>query len=343
MNILITGAGSLIGHGILRSLRVMENRDFNVITADPDHRAAGHWLGDHAVKIPLANSENYLPELKDIIEKLKVDLVFVGTDPELMKIARATDQIKATVVISSPEVIAIGEDKWLTVKFLKERAFPFPDSALSEDRSEVLRLAETYGFPLFAKPRIGARSVGARKIKNKDELQQILGESNYIIQEHLPGDEGEFTAGTMTYQNQCYSQVIFKRDLKDGNTYRAYLYEDDTHEKFITRVSETINGVYGPLNFQYRLKNGKPVIFEINSRYSGTTPLRTAIGINEIEMALEYFKEGKITKRTKTGSGGVAIFRTWSDIIVPVEQLDEFQKNGELKSPRAKYFPFYNV
>lgn len=342
MNILITGAGSLIGHGILRSLRTMRKQDFKIVTADPDHRAAGHWLGDHGVIIPLAKDPNYIEALSDLIAVHNIDIVFVGTDPELMKIAQVREQLKATVVISSIEVIGIGEDKWLTAQFLKKNGFPFPDSALSENRADVQRLVEAHGFPLFAKPCVGARSVGAMKIRNAKDLEQVLSLPGFIVQEYLPEGEGEFTAGTMTYDNKCYSRVIFRRDLKDGNTYRAYLYENDDHEKFISKVSESMQGVYGPLNFQYRLKYGKPVIFEINSRFSGTTPLRTAIGINEVEMTLEYLKDGKIKDRVKTHKD-VAIFRTWSDIIVPLGQLEQFQKSGELKDPGAQYFPFYKV
>jgi carbamoyl-phosphate synthase large subunit len=340
MNILVTGAGSLIGHGILRSLRVIGDKDFKIFTADPDHRAAGHWLGDHGCKIPLAKDPHYVEKLSETIRKFRIDIAFIGTDPELMKVALAKKEWKATVVVSEPTTIAMGEDKWLTVKFLKENGFPYPDSALSEDRSEVKRLVAEHGFPLFAKPRIGARSVGATKIRDNEDLLKILQQPNYIIQEYLGDEDAEFTAGTMTYDRKSYSQVIFKRDLKDGNTYRAYVYNDAEHERFITQVSEGIEGVYGPLNFQYRIKNGKPVIFEINSRYSGTTPLRTAIGINEVEMALEYFEKGKIEIRN-TPKKDVAIFRTWSDLIVPMEQLREFEKNGELKDPNGKYFPFF--
>src|SRR5689334_16928343 len=112
MNILVTGAGSLIGHGVLRSLQQIRNKDFTIVTADPDHRAAGHWLGDHAVIIPLARDNHYIDRLKQIIADHKIDVVFVGTDPELLKISNALDQLKTTVVISKPNVIDIGDDKW---------------------------------------------------------------------------------------------------------------------------------------------------------------------------------------------------------------------------------------
>ena len=52
-NILVTGAGALLGQGILRLLQVA---DFSkkIYTTDPDPRSTGHWLGDYAITVPMA-------------------------------------------------------------------------------------------------------------------------------------------------------------------------------------------------------------------------------------------------------------------------------------------------
>jgi carbamoyl-phosphate synthase large subunit len=340
MNILVTGAGSLIGHGVLRSLRKIQDNDLFIVTADPDHRAAGHWLGNHATKIPLAKDDDYIGQLSSLIDHHHIDLVFVGTDPELRKISKSLDHLKATVVISKPNVIEIGDDKWLTAQFLRDNGFPFPDSALFDDKPSVDKLITRVGFPLIAKPRVGARSAGVLQINSASELSILSTTSGYVLQEYLPEEPGEFTAGTMTYDGRCFSQVIFRRDLKEGNTYRAYTYSDDSHSRFLKDLSECIPGVYGPLNFQYRLRNSKPVVFEINSRFSGTTPMRTAVGVNEIEMAITYAKTGSVKPQKQTLSN-VAILRTWSDVIVPIGEVSSFERDGELPTPTATYFPFY--
>ena len=340
MNILVTGAGSLIGHGVLRSIRKMAKQDLTVFTADPDYRAAGHWLGDHAVTIPVARNDYYIEVLASVVDRHKIDLVFIGTDPELYKISSALDKLKTTVVVSKPNVIALGDDKLETARYLQANNFPYPDSSLARNKTDVDALIARVGFPLIAKPRVGARSAGLTKVNSAADLPGLDSSIDYVLQEYLPDDPGEFTAGTMTYDGKCYSQVIFRRDLKDGNTYRAYTYSNAAHSRFLKDLSEKIPGVYGPLNFQYRVRNGTPVVFEINSRFSGTTPLRTAIGINEVEMAIEYFRSGDIKPRN-VSIPDVAILRTWSDIIVPTEQLEQLKKTGELKSPSASYFPFH--
>ena len=45
-----------------------------------------------------------------------------------------------------------------------------------------------------------------------------------------------------------------KRDLKDGNTYRAWTEKSHKLEQFSADVSERLNP-YGPCNFQFRLDN----------------------------------------------------------------------------------------
>jgi carbamoyl-phosphate synthase large subunit len=338
MRVLVTGAGSLIGHGILRCLRLLSGLDLQIFTADPDHRAAGHWLGAFAVTIPLAKDVRYMDSLQETIQKHEIDVLFIGTDPELIRIAENVSTLKCATVISSPDVIRIGEDKWETVNFLRTHGFPYPDSALSSNAEAVKALVSRAGFPMIAKPRIGARSVGVRMIQSQTQLD-ALSDAGYILQEHLPEEAGEFTAGTMTYGGKCASQVIFRRDLKDGNTYRAYTFSDAHHEDYLRQVSEAMPGVYGPLNFQYRLREGKPVVFEINSRFSGTTPLRAAVGLNEVGLALEFIRTGKIVPQPILKKQ-VAILRTWSDVIVPIDQIASFKDSGYLDSPKGEYFPF---
>jgi carbamoyl-phosphate synthase large subunit len=244
-------------------------------------------------------------------------------------------------VVSEPEVIKIGDDKWDTVEFLKVNGFPYPATARSTDIDAVEDLIVSVGFPLIAKPRTGARSAGVMKLKSRADLDLVLKHKNYIIQEFLEDGVGEFTAGTMTYNKVCYSCVIFKRDLREGNTFRAYSYDSKEHESLLEKVSKALPGVYGPINFQYRIKNGVPVIFEINSRFSGTTPLRTAIGVNEIEMALDYI-ENRTLVTHKASKKDIAIFRTWSDVIVPMDQVRTFKESNVLAEPNALYFPFKN-
>jgi carbamoyl-phosphate synthase large subunit len=339
--ILVTGAGALLGQGILRSLNISSN-SYHIITADPDYRAQGHSLGDKAYLIPMATDPAYLKVVEDIIEKEQVDVIFVGTDVELPLFAenkkRMEKELAVKVIVSSPEVIAIANDKWLTAQFLKENGFPYPQSALTTDKEGIERLRNTCPYPYIAKPVDGARSKGIKIIENDKDLEAVCSyQNNLVVQEMLGDEEGEYTAGCMVVDGECKAIVSLKRDLRDGNTYRAYREGSNPYDATICAIAERL-GVEGPANFQYRIKDGKPVVFEINGRFSGTTPLRYMFGFNEVEALLNHIFGEAEMEQPKLKDG--VVFRTWSDIFVETDQLKKLKEEGELKGYRSQYYPF---
>jgi carbamoyl-phosphate synthase large subunit len=243
------------------------------------------------------------------------------------------------VIVSSPRVVEIADDKWLTAQFLRESGFPFPRTALASDPSDCRTLAAECGLPLFAKPRRGARSVGARVLRTAADLEAVLSPtSDLVIQEYLPDDPGEFTAGCVgAVDGKVGGVVVLKRDLRDGNTFRAYHDGTALYEARIAEIATRL-GIEGPSNFQFRVKNGEPVVFEINARFSGTTPLRAMFGFNEVEAIVENVLTGAPIPQPKLRAG--AVLRVWSDIFVPSVQLAEFARAGELDKPSSEAMPF---
>jgi carbamoyl-phosphate synthase large subunit len=339
-NVFVTGAGALVGQGVLRLLRMMK-RQVRIVTGDPDPRAAGHWLGDKAFVIPMARDPNYVAELARIVRDEKISVLFVGTDVELSLFAKEKERFAALgtrVVVSSPQVVEIADDKWLTVQFLRENGFPFPQTALASEPAACRQLAAECGLPLFAKPRRGARSVGARSIRTAAELEAAIAPgSDLVIQEYLPEQPGEFTAGCVGASGRISGVVVLRRDLRDGNTFRAY---HDGTSRYEARIAEiaTKLGVEGPSNFQFRVKQGEPVVFEINARFSGTTPLRAMFGFNEVEAIVENLLTGAPIEQPVLRAG--TVLRVWSDIIVAPAQLEVFTASGELDKPAAEAMPF---
>lgn len=340
--ILVTGAGALLGQGILRSLNIADKK-YYIVTADPDYRAQGHSLGDKACLIPMAADPNYLKAVEALIQKEKIEVVFIGTDTELPLFAANKEHLEkqygVKVIVSSTKVVSIANDKWLTAQFLKENGFPYPVSALTTDKEAIRELRERCPFPYIAKPVDGARSKGIKIIENDEDLQQVCSyPNNLVVQEMIGEEEGEYTAGCMVLDGKCRAIVSLKRDLRDGNTYRAYREGDNPFDAIICSIAERL-GVEGPSNFQYRIKEGKPIVFEINGRFSGTTPLRYMFGFNEVEALLDHMFGVKEMTQPKLRDG--AVFRTWSDIFVEPAQLKELKENGELEGYRSQYYPFY--
>lgn len=341
-NILVTGAGALLGQGILRLLKVSKF-NLKIHTCDPDIMATGHWLGDYAMIVPLANSTNYKVEIKKIVSEFQIDFIFVGTDVELIHFAELYDELKegynCRVIVSNLKSIQIANDKFLTAQFLKKNNFPFPLSGLANSKDDLEVLNDQLSYPMLAKPIDGARSMGIVIIRNKEQLDNLYSsKSNLVVQELLSESEGEFTAGCVVLDGKCRAVVTLKRELRDGNTVKTFY--DQSFEKYnaiLSKIAELLE-IEGPVNFQFRIRNDQPVIFEINCRFSGTTPVRYFYGFNEVEAMLEYYIENKIPNVPKLKSGHA--FRVISDIFISANNPQMFKGSKFLEGPQSKQYNY---
>jgi len=163
-------------------------------------------------------------------------------------------------------------------------------------------------------------------------------DSNMVVQQYLPEDPGEFTSGCIVLDGICKSVVTLRRDLRDGNTFRTYRDSQTViYDDHITKIAEALSPI-GPVNFQFRVYQGKPVVFEINCRFSGTTPIRSFYGFNEVEAILNYYKYGKEINPQSLKYG--VVLRTMSDIFISHENYNLIKDSDELSSPQCTSYNF---
>jgi carbamoyl-phosphate synthase large subunit len=331
MKVLVTGAGALLGQGIIKSLRLADHK-YHIIASDPDPRAVGLYWADGAYLIPLASAPTYLDEVRDILAREHPDAVLIGTDVELAIFAKNKAALEAEfgthIIVSPLSVIAIADDKWLTYKFLVEHGFPHPCSALPDELDGLLRKCD---FPLVVKPRVAARSLGMSLVKNEQELSMALAMvRDPIVQECVATPDDEFTSGLIVTGDKVQAVVTMRRDLRDGNTYRAYVQPNAAYNSLLAEVAMALGG-FGPLNFQFRTANGVPKIFEINARFSGTTPLRAYAGFNEVDILLRYLVLGEPIRAPQLRP--YTILRYWSEVVIESDQISRLQSTGVLNLP----------
>ncbi len=229
------------------------------------------------------------------------------------------------VIVSDTSVIQIADDKWLTYKFLKDNGLDYPESCLPGDEKD---LVNKVGFPLIVKPRVGARAVSVKKVNNVDELEIAINEvKDPIIQECVGTEDSEYTAGVLVFNEKARSSIIMRRDLRDGNTFRAYAQPYSPLNKYAEKVAEKLKP-YGPVNLQFRICGKKVKIFEINGRFSGTTHFRTLSNVNEVEMCLNHVFYHK--EITQVMINPLTILRYYDEIIMPNKKLHGTSDRGGL-------------
>jgi carbamoyl-phosphate synthase large subunit len=321
MKIFVTGAGALLGQGIIKAIRRSALKA-EIVAADPSPLSAALYWAETAHLLPMARDPSYLDGVLAIVEKERPDIVIPGTDIELPIFAKHKTQIErafgAKVIISSPEVIAIANDKWLTSTFLAERGLGHVPSCLPGNESSLI--AEV-GFPLIVKPRVGARSIGFSVIRDMDQLQRaIKTQPDIVIQKYVGTDQTEYTAGTITFDGVCRASIIMRRELRDGNTYRAFALPYSEMNEVVEAAASALKA-HGPANFQFRLDDGVPRIFEINGRFSGTTGIRDYAGFNEVEMCVRHILSNQPIAQPDILP--VTILRHWSETVLQNDEVLE--------------------
>ena len=308
--ILVTGVGSLLGQGILKSIQ-SSTLDCNVTGTDYFSSAIGLYWVDKGYILPdilkpdISESQ-WIDALVNVIDQEEIDLVLPGLDFEIPILARNKSIIEKqtkTILLVSPEnVVRVGDDKWKTVNYLKNNSFSYPNSSLP-DTLENFTLSNS--FPFIVKPRFGHTSENVFLVNNNNELNVALKACDKpIIQEYLGSPEQEYTCGATFIDNEILTLISLRRTLKNGNTQQAFCERTDEIDEYIKKLTLSIKP-YGPINFQLRLTNRGPVVFEINPRFSGTTPIRAMFNVNEVEAVIRKLTGSKFKSTYKEKEGVV--------------------------------------
>lgn len=287
----------MLGQGIIKSLR-SATIPCEIIAADPSPLSPGLYWADQAALLPMANSPDYPDAVEELLDRIRPDIVLVGTDVELGVFAAHRQDWESKydtqILVSNAETIEIADDKYATACFLESHGLDHPASALPENREALESLIATAGFPLIVKPRRGARAVGVSLVRNRAELSQALeGRTGLVVQQMAGPDDQEYTAGVLFFGDEVKASIVLRRDLRDGNTHRAYVEDYPECDEYVRSVALALKP-YGPANFQFRKgEDQRCRLFEINARFSGTTPMRALAGFNEVDLALRHLLQGE--------------------------------------------------
>ena len=321
----MTGVGGGVGQSVLKCL---QGSSYRVVGSDPDPLAAGLHAVPVAYRGQPANSPTFVEDLLTVCAAEDVSLIFPGVEPELLPLALAAERFReagVTPVVSSPGVVRICDDKLATARFLAEKGFEHPATeAFTED-------VDPSWFPLVLKPqRGGARSQHTYLARDKEsfhQLSELIDPDNCVIQEYLEGDE--FTAGTINWGNACHGSIVMRRTLRAGDTYKAFVDRAAPLEAYVRDIAEALRP-FGACNIQFRLRGGRPCVFEINARCSGTTYARALAGFNEPLLLADSLL---IDKAPRYKIRELTVLRYWNELVVQDDRLAALADTGRDERP----------
>ena len=317
--VLVTAVGGNIGQGVVKALR-SASRQYFIAGTDMEPRSAGFSFVDGAYVVPAAGAPGMTSALTAILQAQRIEAIYVCSPQELAFFSSARSELEratGTRVLVNPEaVIRIGQDKFATARFLETNGFPFPETALAGDGPAVEALIERYGLPVVANPRNGWTSVNVFTIRSRTELDAVRTlVPDLVVQRYLPDEAGEYTAGVVgSAAERRFARIVLRRDLAQGTTYRTELVQDDAIGARVVAMAQAL-GVEGVCNFQFRLVDGQPVVFEINPRFSGTSGIRYLYGFNDPEMVFAHACLRQPIAQPVLRPG--LVMRYWNEVHVP--------------------------
>jgi carbamoyl-phosphate synthase large subunit len=317
--ILITGVGgSGIGSQVLKAVR-MSSLSLVVIGTDTTTVSTGAKEVDIFFTLPFASDPTYTDSVLKICKEQNIRIIFPGSEPELMVFSKNRQIfIDAGIIvpINTEAVIDTCLDKFKTNLFLLQNGFFFPKT-FRITKLEDVPLVDFY--PVVIKPNTGGSgSSGVMIAQNKDELLVFVSfllniSPDLVVQEYMGDANSEFTVGVLSsLEGELINSIAVHRVIDNGlgNKIKVKNTSGRTElGKFLVvssgisqgrvgkfpevtkpceEIAAKINSK-GPLNIQCRFVNGKVFVFEINPRYSGTTPLRAMTGFNEPEIMIRKY------------------------------------------------------
>ncbi|MEX3010162.1 ATP-grasp domain-containing protein [Hoeflea sp. TYP-13] len=286
MNILITGAGSVMGQSIYKALSKCDKQDeVRIHFANSNTLAAGRYFSGRTAPIvkapifPLASEPNYKYFLEKYVDEHQIDIVFPGTQHELTKLAKFRDKTMKVASIPS-SIVEICMDKVRTSAVLSKHDIRVPKTCTF---SEFLQSADLEG-PIVVKPNHSSSSRNIFRLNDKQQASKLdINPHAFLVQEHLLGEE--YTCGLYIDRfTKRYTHIVFKRLLSpDGASLYGEIVNDPDISRYIVNIGDALvkEGLdFGHVNIQLILTDKGPVLFEINGRLSSTEASKAYYGFN---------------------------------------------------------------
>lgn len=310
-NVLVTGCGGDIGQSVGK---ILSNSEYvsKLVGCDISDKNPARFIYDtFLVGLPCSN-DKYLSHIKKVVKEHEIDLIIPVSEAELRFFSKKkiTTYIgKAKLICANERSLEIGFDKLSTANFLKENELPFPVT------ENISTFKEPYDFPFIVKSRTGSGSSNVYIVKDSQTIEYLKTKhEEFIVQEFLPDDKGEYTCGLFRSSRGIIRSIIFKRFLTGG--YSGY--GEVIHNKEITNLLiEMAHKLHleGSINIQLRLTLRGPIVFEINPRFSSTVLFRHLFGFKDVLWSIEDKMNMELSEYTDIASGR-KFYKGFSEHIV---------------------------
>ncbi len=329
INVLVSGAGGDVGQGVIKALQ-KSKLDLEIYKICVFEDSSFLHLDNKSFIAPFSADDGYIDYLITLMNKLHIDIFFPTVDSEIVKISENKKLLEsctdAKVFVDDIEKVLICDDKYDTYKFLIKHGFATPKTIIPKSYEEIEEFVSEVGVPFVVKKRLDNGARNFHILKHIEDSRIFLGDEDFIFQELLEPNEGEYTTGIyLGDDSEVKGLCMLKRELKCGSTYKARRIIDEKLENELKEVAKAVGLKY--LNIQARRKDGKFYIFEFNGRLSGTTGVISRV-FNAPEMAVREMILGEKLQKVEN-SDEFVMMRYHEEIYTTMDKIRELHKRSD--------------
>jgi len=296
VRVAVTGVNGDAGQGTIHGLRAgAPQRSVWILGMDYYADGAGFHMVDRPLRSPGVVSEGYRDFLASALTDNGIELLFPGVDAEIEVLAPLRDGLEretgCRVLVEDEELVRNASDKLLTSAWLEGLGLAAPRTVDAAVGAEAALAA--VGLPAIAKPRHGHGSVGLFALRDRGAFDAFFASEHegYCVQELVEGPE--YTCGLLFDGSGTHGdRIAMRRELRDGRTVQAEVHTTPEIDAYLAAFGRGVDA-RGAINLQLRLDgDGRPLVFEVNPRLSGSTGMRVAVGFNDPLRLLEHALHG---------------------------------------------------
>jgi carbamoyl-phosphate synthase large subunit len=273
INVMLTSVGGLAGYFIVRHLSALNQ--YKLVGLDAESIVSSCELLDKYINTSKATSSNFETEIANICNQENIDVIIPISSHDVDFFTKnniSNFQLKKIPRIMTMEYFdhQLINDKYLAYQFCNDLGINTPK----------IYDEENVQFPAIYKPRKATGSQGLIYLSDLIDLKYYTKKfDNGFISEFIDGDE--YTCDSLfNREGRCLGHLVRLRNkVHCGAATISTTANVDVSS--IIRRFENSKIFRGPINFQFKIKDEKIVIFDINDRFaSGGLPLSIKAGFD---------------------------------------------------------------
>jgi carbamoyl-phosphate synthase large subunit len=311
LNFLITGAGGDVCLGILKSISNINVEKKIFVTGARSLNLSIIKKEIFFTKSPpVRRSKEYINFINQFIKDNKINFLIPCIDSELELYSKIRKFSFCKVIANKNNSIKLLSDKYKLIKFFKLKKVPTIPTEIATKNN-----IKNFNLPFVYKPRLGSGSKNISFINNVSQKKKlkINVKNKFILQKYIPGPD--YTASFFVENKHIKNIVVFRRKLKNGRTIKAILVKKKIIHQQLKKIIRLINLDFG--NIQFKIKDKKIFVYEVNPRFSGTIELQCLFSdVPKYIVLKSLFKKTTFVKNSIAALVAERVQKKWNIIRI---------------------------